>query len=267
MNWKNVFQFIASALAGLALVFGNVFSGVKLGFKLLLSVVTNGAKSLAGFAVFIVGAALSPIQDIVNGAINGVNVLLTAVGKAPLGLVDFADKVGDVGAKIMSSAWTSAQEDGLDAWDAHNAKVLENTQKYASKMDAIVLSMAPPPLEKYVPPTIGKAKPPKIAGGGSEEDAKKKSKEAKDAEKKAEKELMDVQKARYDSLKSSMTDAFGALQDKISSSSSSVKAMKDEYVKLGEQLKKVGTDGAKELEKLDSQLAKSAQKIAEITGA
>lgn len=247
-NWRDFFKVFSIVINGLALGFSQMVSAVKFAFKSLVNAAQIAVDSVIGGVLVMVAGALAPLQDIINLAINGYNLAAEAMGKSTIDFVSFADSLGAKAAAGIKASWSENGKEIADDWDSMGAEMSANTAKYAGKIDAAVASMGKTNV-KISDQTQSAFAKTKTAAEGAGEGAKKagdKAKEAADLAKKAEKE-------RFDSLKKSMGDTFSALEAKINGSKSNISKMREEYVKLGEDLKKI-----------DKQLEESAAKIAKL---
>ena len=225
---------------------------------MLASGLHNTANTLVGLVVGAAGAALAPVQDLINLTIKGLNLVLQAAGKQAIASVDFATSLGKTAKGFITSSWNAAAEEGGNAWEQFQTTVGKNTADTMAKLNGIMATFGNGASDSAT--GAGNAfavmgKRGADAGAAAASGAKKASEAAKEAAK--------IEKERYETVKQTMTQTFQALESNIGQHKSSVKNLKSEYDALKKKLAEVGTEGAKELAKIEQQLAKQAEKVRE----
>lgn len=254
-TFHTLFQSIVIGFDFVALGARNLVEGVVLAFNFIKSAVRVAGESVAGGMVMLVAAALAPIQEAINGVIKGFNWLSEQMGGTAVGLVSFADDLGQkVKAKLVES-WTDAGDDISKSWAEFQQNTTTNTANALAKMDAHVGAFNQKVVigESFKQTAIGKTGK-YIAEAGDQ--AEKSAKKAEDAAKKHEaaiKKLEDTAKSTYASLTSSINTHAGK-----------VESLKQQYDDLQKKIIETAERGKKEIESLTLKLEDQNKKIQEI---
>jgi len=257
-NWSFLFMAISNGIIVTTSIVASMISAIFGGLRMLKSGLQTAADTVVGGIVMLVAASMAPLQDIINAAIKGWNILAGQIGGKVVDSVSFADSLGRKAAQSISASWSKGGAEIGEAWDTmagqistsmsgalgkleanyakYSQQVDNSTSKQTSVFDTIKKKLA------EMAEGIGK----NGAGHGAAAGAAKAHAE------------------QLKKLKDTAEDALKSVIDRFKDTKKEIDDAKKKIAESTEQWKKFRADGVKALSDVNNEIAKLKKEAADI---